>query len=873
MSYISTTRQKNNVLVWERTPTGRKTKIYKAPYYFYVKDSKNGIFNSIYGDKLTKVQCENSYDFNQAKQIYKNKNYQLFESDISPELRVLSEYYYEKKSPQLHVTFLDIEVDYDPSKGFSSTENPYAPINSIALYHQHKNQFVVLAVIPTNSTNQIPPVGKATTSFIDQQQQISPLDKHADHKITFFNNEQDLLTQFLTEIQDSDVLSGWNSDLFDIPYIGKRVELLGSHFFKQLSFVEGGLPKWKTIEKYDNSQETLELDGRVSLDYLELFKKYEQITRPSYKLQNISEEILPELSKLQYQGSLADLYRNDFSYFIRYNLRDTEILKGLEQKLSYVSLANEMVHMSTGQFKYVTGTIKLTELAVINHCHHVLNNLIVNDINSDNFDDYHQIQGAYVTQPKTGLHQWIGSIDINSLYPSVMRALNISAETFIGQFTNDGQALNQILDDNNSVDLILEFYNGQQQKKTNFEWKQLFIENNWVVSGYGTVYTQQMQGILPRIIQNWYEKRKHFKKKMVSAKNKGTEYRNNQQNQKAEYFDRIQYVYKIKLNSIYGAFCNRYFRFYDYRHGESITRTGRLIAEHQRAQTNKTLLNIYDSAGNAVIYGDTDSCYFATNANNYKKAIQICNRVQKTVNQSFNQYMENTFLIHHSEFKDIVQSACEIISDKGIFVDKKRYILHIVHDDGFDVDKLKVMGLDTKKTTVPKIIANKINNFMEQFLKGTPWNEIANKIVQYKNELTNTDDIMLIGLPKRINRVEYYTEQYQQYGDKARLPGHVAAAIHYNNCLEKYNDKQSIAIVSGMNIKVFYLNTNVGRFKSIAIPADIEIVPKWFVNNIKIDKKAHIQRLVDNPLNNILKAINQVAPSEQSLFTDMMLTF
>jgi len=156
--------------------------------------------------------------------------------------------------------------------------------------------------------------------------------------------------------------------------------------------------------------ETMDLSGRISADYMVLFKKYEAAGRPSYKLESIADEILPELPKLHYEGSLADLYRNNFVHFVRYNLRDTEVLGGFEKRLGYVDLANQMYHMSTGVYKHVTGTLKLAELATINYCHHTLGGLIVNDIDSNGVDS--KIDGAYVLDPKIGMHEYVGSIDV-----------------------------------------------------------------------------------------------------------------------------------------------------------------------------------------------------------------------------------------------------------------------------------------------------------------------------------------------------------------------------------------------------------------------------------------------------------------------------
>ena len=183
------------------------------------------------------------------------------------------------------------------------------------------------------------------------------------------------------------------------------------------------------------------------------------------------------------------------------------------------------------------------------------------------------------------------------------------------------------------------------------------------------------------------------------------------------------------------------------------------------------------------------------------------------------------------------------------------------------------MGLDTKKTTLPKEVSIKLNSFIKRLLKDEEWENISKDVVEYKEYLRTTTDIMSIGLPKGIQGIEQYTKELQIHGLGIRLPGHVAAAILYNTCLEKYDDKISPQIVSGMKIKVFYLTEKVGRFKSIAIPVDIEVVPQWFYDNFNVLRSAHIKRLVDKPLQNIIKAIGYMVPTKQSMFVDSILEF
>lgn len=863
MGYISSITKNDEVLVWERTDNGRKLKTYPAPYYFYARSSV-GEYTSIYGDKLARFDFTNGRDFREVVMECESSNIKIFESDIPPELKILSEHYYNVPAPKLHVTFLDIEVDYHTEVGFASEANPYAPINSVALYHTWNNRYVVLAVPPEGDDQ----IGAASEEFMSKLNELAPLPE-AEVEVLFLRNEKELLHHLLVEIEDSDILCGWNSDFFDLPYITRRLEKLGGQYVRRLSFPEANKPKWREVQRMAGMKNNVvDLSGRHSTDYLDLFRKYEYAERPSYKLESIAEEILPDLPKLAYEGTLHQLYRNDFAFFVRYNLRDTEILQGFEERLGYVDLANQMYHLSTGLFKHVTGTLKLAELATINYCHHQLG-LIVNNIDVPDTDQ--AIQGAYVLEPKVGEHKFLGSIDINSLYPSSIRSINISPETLMGQFDGEVRAAEEIKK-SSLAELSFQFddrihipehLRGKTMQATAEEWKKTLRENKWAVSGFGTVFDQNKPGIIPTILANWYSMRKQYQKQKAEAKDAGDEL-------KAAYYDRLQYVFKIKLNSFYGALTNRFFRFYDLRMGESTTGTGRAILRHQCAKANEIMTGTYDTEGEAVIYGDTDSTYFETWTEDIDTAVKVADRVGDLVNESFPDFMRESFLCS-SGFDEIIKAGREIVSDHGIFVDKKRYILHVADNEGYRVDKLKVMGLDTKKTTLPKEISKELNTFIERYLKGESWEVIAEDIVTFKDKIETTDDIMSIGLPKGVKRVEHYTQELKAYGEGVRLPGHVAASILYNICREKYKDHESLPITSGMKIKVFYLTSKVGRFKSIAVPVDIEQVPQWFLDDFTVDRQAHTERLVDKPLGNIIKAIGKDVPSRQTLLNNSLL--
>lgn len=949
MCYISAlaNRQNNTVYVWERTPEGERVlRDYVAPYYCYY-DDEDGKYKTIFDTPVSKLECKTSKDFTNAKEEIKSNNIKLWEADILPEHRVLSNHYYGVPAPQLHITFFDIEVDYDPERGFSTVEDPYAPINSVTFLHYWKKKIVVLTVPPEDGWD-----AERLERAVLAAEPNAPIPDEFEVEYVICHDERELLMLFLIEIEESDAICGWHSDFFDVPYTTQRIMKVLDKCEIDLSVDENttitntGLQKttvkyrtdpnpvlaqckfakrldfdphittirWRAVTTLAGKLlgHTVDFQGRLRIDYKDLYKKYEVSEKPSYKLAAISNAVLvddktnePLLPKLEYQGSLADLYRDNFPFFIRYNIRDVEILGGFERKLGYVELANQMFHMSTAMFKDVTGTLKLAECALVNYCHHVMRR-VVNNITRPDQD--RSIDGALVLLPQVGLHERFGSIDINSLYPSAIRSLNISPEMIRGQFMCSGDDFEEISKKSSKrLTLVLEADNSIITK-TAEEWRDWLIDKKWAVSGYGTVFDQAKQGFIPALLADWYAQRKNYqalKKKALDAKDFDG----------AGYYDRLQFVYKIKLNSLYGALTNLYFRFYDIRMGESTTATGRVVLKHQCRKVTEVLEGKYDvdfplyattadviafkypkaevteaqriTAGkialdgsefngkhqsDCVIYGDTDSTYFKTYAETDEEAILIADAVAEKVNASYPDFMRQTFLCTPG-YDDIIKAGREIVSDRGIFVEKKRYILHLIDLDSKSVDKMKIMGLDTKKTTLPQEVSNSLNHFIERFLKGEDWRNVSASVVQYKETLKHTTDIMSIGLPKGVKNVEEYTKTYELEGDKARLPGHVAASIHYNICLKHFNDKISPKIISGTKIKVFYLLGDHGKFKSIALPTDIEVIPEWFLTQFSVDRRAHIERLVDNPLSNILKAIGKEPPSKQSMLIDDLMTF
>ncbi len=916
-NYIDAIYDKNaeEVIVWEREQgsSQRFTKRYSAPYYFYVKDDQ-GEFTSIYGDKLKKEKFSNRSDFESACK----RHYTKFESDLSPEEKILMEHYYEKDAPILHYSFLDIEVDYQKELGFASPENPYAPINAITFFHQWKKEYVTFAVPPKSWNG------------LDWNKE---LDKTLPSKVTLYKTEAELLKAMLIEIEDSDVLSGWNSEFFDMPYMVRRTEIvLGNNAARRWCFQGSRPPKFGEAIKFNEKKMTVRIYGRKHLDFLSLFKKFAFGGRSSYSLKSIADDELKDFDKLEYEGSLESLYSDDFNFFLRYNIRDTEILDKLDQKFKYIDIANQLTHSNTSLLDSAMGTVKVVDTGFINYCHRTLK-LIIPDRSVKRYDEYYQgssnvksIEGALVLSPRKGLAEWIGSVDINSLYPSLIRALNLSPEKIIGQFGSkdeeryDDQSREKhwlgIYEKDDNIHTLYFDDGGEPIDATGAQWNELLKVKKWVVSAYGTVFDQSSgQGIIPGILTTWYAERKILQKEKVIWGNKadeifskeGKSYAYYEAKGMEEFYDKKQMVKKLLLNSSYGALINAYCRFFDTRMGASTTNTGRQITSHMISKISEILTGeyvktvktagdiivnedeneedsnmwLYTNESDAIIYGDTDSCYFKTYSKNKEEAIIIADEVGEQVNTSFPDFMKEAFGCTEG-YDQLIKAGREVVADRGIFQAKKKYILRVVNLDGKDVpagDKksLKVMGGEIKKSDTPKVIQKFLKDVTMKILDGESYTELETFVNTSRKKLKTSTDILSIGISKSVNKLELYTDEYNKFEvsgiKKVRLPGHVRASINFNNHLVKANDQVIQPIRSGDKIKIFYLRANDFGYTSIAVPGDTDNLPKWFIDDLSVDMKQTEQKLIDLKLGSIFDPIGWKVPTLNGAIVNKLVSF
>lgn len=602
MSYVDAVYDKNNdtVHVVERTRDGRRVyQQYPVNWVFYYDDPK-GRYRSIYNKPVSRFTSRRRAEFQKEVRLHRGKG--IYESDINPVFKCLSDNYLNQDPPRLNTVFFDIETDFSPSRGFAPTTDPFNPVTAISLYLDWMDQLVTVCVPPKTLTSE----------------QAEKIAGQFDN-VFIFSTETEMFNAFFDLIEDSDILTGWNSSGYDIPYMVNRVTRVMSRDDTRRFCLLNQFPKLRKYVMFDQEQETYDLVGRVHMDYLELYKKYNFEQRHSYKLDSIGELEVGE-KKTQYEGTLDQLYNRDWQRFLEYNRQDTMLLYKIHKKRKFLDLANSIAHQNTVLLPTVMGSVALIEQAIINEAHS--RGMVVPDKRKVNEETEPKAAGAYVATPKRGMHEWIAAVDLNSLYPSTIRALNMAPETIVGQIrltkTNKyiaekmagglefAQAWEglfstfeyaSIMQQDPGELLTIDWVDGTSETASAAEIYRLIFDSNqpWMLSANATIFTYEREGVIPGLLTRWYTERKDLQRKLKEATT----------DDERDFYDRRQLVRKILLNSVYGALLNVHCKFYDHRLGQSTTLNGRTIVKHMSAHINQSVTGEYDHAGHAVIYGDS----------------------------------------------------------------------------------------------------------------------------------------------------------------------------------------------------------------------------------------------------------------------------
>ena len=883
MSYIDSLfdREHDRIHVVERRDGNRVYREYPANFVFYYDDPR-GKHRSIYDTPVSRFSTRNNKEFRKEVRLHSGK--QLYESDINPIFRCLEDNYKGQDAPDLHTAFFDIEVDFNKERGFSPVDDPFNPITAISVYLNWLDQMVTMAVPPKHMS-------------METAQELV-----ADFENTFlFEDERDMIKMFLDLIDDADVLSGWNSEGYDIPYtINRTIRVLSKDDTRKFC-LWGQHPKKRMFERFGAEQETYDLVGRVHMDYMQLYRKYTYEERHSYSLDAIAEYELGE-HKTQFEGTLDQLYNQHFKKFIEYNRQDTALLDKLDRKLRFLELASELAHANTVLLQTTMGAVAVTEQAIIVEAHE--RGFVVPNRKQRNDTEDNQAAGAYVAYPKKGLHEWVGSVDINSLYPSAIRAQNMGPETIVGQlrqsmtdhYIKDKMAKNggkfadawenlfgsleytAVMNTEVGTEITVDWQDGTESTHSAAEiWKLIFDSHQpWILTANGTIITYEKKGIIPGLLERWYSERKDMQAKKKAATDP----------KDIAFWDKRQLVKKINLNSLYGAILNPGCRFFDKRIGQSTTLTGRAIARHMDAYINECITGEYDHVGAAVIYGDTDSCYFSAWSVLKKEVeegrmdwsketcIQLYDSIADQVNDSFPGFMEQAFHCPR-DMGELIKCGREMVADRSLFITKKRYAVNIIDlegnrlDVGGKIGKTKATGLDLKRSDTPKVIQEFLLEILNKILSGVQRDDVIEHIRKFKYEFMERPGWEK-GSPKRVNNLTKYGAAEAAQG-RANMPGHVRAALNWNNMRRMNGDNYSMQIVDGMKTIVCKLKSNALGWTSIGYPTDEQRLPTWFTE-LPFDNSLMETTVVDQKIDNLLGVLEWdlvAATNTENTFTSL----
>ena len=669
-------------------------------------------------------------------------------------------------------------------------------------------------------------------------------------------DELDLIRRFLDlwTRWHPDVVSGWNIETFDIPYLVNRIKkLLGDDEAKKLS-------PWNRINEHEayimnRPTQVYEMSGISILDYIQLYRKFTYSQQESYRLDNIAHVELGE-KKLDYSEfeTLHQLYKHDYQKFIEYNVKDVELVEKLEDKMKLIELALTLAYDNKVNYEDVFTQVRMWDAIVYNYLKK--KNIVIPQMKRG--DKKSAYEGAYVKEPILGMHEWVASFDLNSLYPHLIMQYNISMETIIEPEKYNDNMRGLISNIKINVDTLL-----NQEVDTS-----ILKEINTTLTPNGQLFKINRQGVMPEIMDNMYKDRTRYKKLAIEAKKK-IETVLEDKNQ-VEYLEKqvarynnLQLAKKVTLNSAYGALGNQYFRFFDIRIAEGITTAGQLSIRWIEKKINEYMNNLLKTQdADYVIASDTDSIYlnlgpivkkFYPELNDSKKIIKFMNKVCEEKIQPFIDNSYGELADYVNAFQQRMEMKRESLADKAIWTAKKRYILNVYDSEGvaYAKPKLKIMGLEAVKSSTPSACRQKIKEAINIIMTQTQ-DDLHKFIEKFRHDF-KTLPAEDIAFPRSVNGLSEYSDAASIF--KKGTPIHVKGALVYNHFLRAKNlTKRYQLIQEGEKIKFIYLKQpNIFNNNTLAFLSGI---PKQLGADQYIDYDLQFEKSFLEPLDIILSAID-----------------
>jgi len=726
----------------------------------------------------------------------------------------------------------DIRFDMDNIRVFSldietKTENGFPDIKLA-------NEEVLLISIKDSKTKQITVFG--TKPFVHDRDDVV-------YKTC--RDEQQLLKEFIVWWQDNypDVITGWNTEFFDIPYLVRRIDReLGESMSKKLS-PWGYLNERKTFIK-GNEEIHYDIQGIAHLDYLALYKKFTYQKQESYRLDYICQEELGE-GKLELPGEdFKDSYTNFWQIFVEYNIRDTELVYRLDDKMRLIELCLTMAYNAKINYEDVFSQVRMWDAIIYNH---LRKKMIAIPAKTGSGKDA-QFEGAYVKDPILGLHKWVASFDLNSLYPHLIMQYNISPETL----THDKIPC--------TVDKLL-----NQEVDTSYAQRR-----NLSLTANGWCYRKDVKGFMPELMEKMYIDRSKFKKQMLKIEQ---EYQNDKSKtqllKEISRLNNLQMAMKIALNSAYGAMGNQYFRYFDLRMAEGITTSGQLSIRWMANEFNKYMNKVLNSDKDYVIAIDTDSIYLSLEdliekACEGKTTEYKIRQMDKVCEQMFQPFIDTTYqklAEYMNAYSQKMVMKREVLADKGIWTAKKRYILNVHNSEGvqYAKPKIKVMGLEMVKSSTPAVIRNKLRDSIEVILKGDQ-KVLQEYIIEFRKEFNNLP-VEEIAFPRGVNGMKQYAGSpiYTK-----GTPIHVRGALLFNHYVKRKGlEKKHQLIRDGDKIRFVYVK-KPNPFNEDVVAFSQEL-PKEFGLHQFIDYDKQFEKTFLDALDSVIEPLGWSVEEKTSL--------
>ncbi len=828
-----------NKILYRGIQNGKRiqTKLEYSPSFYEIANKKGNKFKTLKGEELQQIQFHN---IKEAKEYLKNY------SDVSnKKIYGMEKFEYafiadnfsgmtEWDIDLLNIAIIDIEVGSE--NGFPNPHEANEPITAITLRFLNGAVFV-----------------------------FGTGDYEVQGNETYFHliDEYSLCRKFL-EIWTTnypDIVSGWNIKFFDIPYLVNRFSrILGEDIAKQMS-------PWKYISQRNVKQLNGTIDvvynfsGIATLDYLELYKKYGTGNPENYKLDTIANEELDE-NKLSYEeyGSLHNLYKLDYQKFIEYNIKDVDLIVKLEDKLKLIELALTLAYDTKSNYEDVFMQTRMWDNLIYSYL--LEKNIIIPP--KEEKEKNQAFEGAYVKEVQTGMHHWVASFDLNSLYPHLMMQYNLSPECLV-EPEDYTQEMWEIINNGVSVDRLLN--------------KEIDTSNLYGVTltPNGQFFKTDKRGFLPEMLETMYNDRKKFKKLMLKAQqdleNETDSNKRKELEKLIARYNNLQLAKKVSLNSAYGATGSQYFRFYDLRLALAVTLSGKLSIRWIENKLNELMNSILKTDKDYVIASDTDSIYlnFGELVNKvFKSADQtdvqkIIDFMDKVCEQKIQPHIDKSYqelADYVRAYEQKMQMKREALANKGIWTSKKHYILNVYNNEGVQYKEphLKVMGLEMVKSSTPALVRENMKKVI-QIIINSGEEAVQKFINDFRTEFKNAkaEDV---AFPRSVNGISKYSNSVTLY--EKGTPIHVKGAILYNKAIKENNlDKSYELIKEGEKIKFIYLKKpnpikdTVISFP-IVLPAELEL-DKYIDYDVQYDKT------FVEPVKSILDVIGWKAEKQSTL--------